>query len=365
MNIAIIGGGNMGCVLATRFSQNNKVILYVSNKNNELTLYKKNMHLFCEDTSTTMTAKIFSITDSLEDALKNVEYVFVTYPQFLFESLSKKMIPLLQENTHLIFIPGSGGAELWFQDALKKNCTITGLQRVHAVTRIIEKGKSVRESGVRKGGINIASIPSDYNAKAKDVLANLFEMNVNVLPNYLNITLINSNPILHTSRLYSLFQNFDLSTIYTRIPLFYEEWDIDSSKLLIKMDNELAQILQTLTKKGLDCSGIIPLLDHYESSNEIELTNKIRSINSFKGLQTPSVCVENGYIPDLNSRYFISDFPYGLDIILSFAKICNINCFYLDLVSKWYHKLTNTNVVFDLKDYKIMSLKHIVDFYSR
>ncbi len=30
------------------------------------------------------------------------------------------MIPYLSNNHHLIFVPGSGGAELFFKDALKK-----------------------------------------------------------------------------------------------------------------------------------------------------------------------------------------------------------------------------------------------------
>ena len=69
------------------------------------------------------------------------------------------------------------------------------------------------------------------------------------------------------------------------------------------------------------------------------------------------------FVPDFGSRYFISDFPYGLDIILSFARICNIQCNNLKMVSDWYHKLTKTPIVFNLGDFGINSINDIIELY--
>ena len=362
MNITIIGGGNIGCTLATKFSLKANVTLFVGS-NNDYRDYIKNMKIINPDTNSITVANISKITESLEDSLKEADYVFITYPQFLFEKLAKDMFPFVKKGTHLVFVPGSGGAEFWFKHFLDKQCTITGLQRVHCVARIIDKGKSVKECGVKKS-LKIASIPNSFNKEAKNVLEELYNLPIELLHNYANITLINSNSILHTSRLYCLFKNYTHDLIYNYIPLFYEEWDMESAEVLAKLDNELQEILQVLSNNDMDMSGIIDILTYYDSTNTTQLKNKLCSISGFKGIKTPSVELTNGFKPDFESRYFIADFPYGLDIILSFAEICGTKKDTLQLVSNWYYKITNTHRVFNLNQFNINNLNDIISFYK-
>lgn len=286
--IGIIGGGNLGSVLAVKFSINHEVTLY-TNLVDKVNEYHKDMQVFNEDSNSTYQGNISRITSSLDELVNNSEYIFITFPSFLFDNLSKDLIPLLKKGQHLVFIPGSGGAELFFKSAVEKGVTITGLQRVHSVARIIEFGKLVKESGVRQS-IRIAFIPNSFNKTAAEVLSNLYSLPVEQLDNYLNITLINSNPILHTSRLYSIFSNYPNEIKeYDYLPLFYEEWSLDSAKLLINMDNELFNIFDELSKIGLPVNQITTIVHHYESEDATGLTNKLRSINSLKGLTTPSI----------------------------------------------------------------------------
>ena len=364
MKISVIGAGNLGCILATKFSQNHDVILYKKDLEKSQYVYKKDMKVINKDTNTETFAKIKEITSSLQYAIENSNYIFITYPAFLFEELSKNITKYLTKEHHLIFIPGSGGAELWFKEATLKGCTITGLQRVHSVARIVEHGSITNEIGVRKE-LKIASIPNSYNKKIKPIIEKLFSIPVKLLDNYLNITLINSNPILHTGRLYSIFKDYSKGITYNKLPLFYENWDDESSKLLISLDLELQNLFKILNKYSFDMSGITPILEHYESTNYKELTNKITSINSLKGLTTPAVSTDKGFIPDLNSRYFTADFPFGLDILLAFAKTINTDCKNMKKVSDWYHDLTNTKASFTLKDFNINNIEDIISFYKK
>ncbi len=361
MNILIVGGGNMGSTLAVRFSQKHNVKLYISNRNSEIDKYQTDMGLFNSDTNTTIYGKIKLITDDMKLALKGVEYVFITYPPSLFQKLSELMLPLLR-NKKIVFIPGSGGAELWFRPCLKNGCSISGLQRVHCVARLVEKGKLVKESGIRKS-LKIASIPISESKKIAEDMGKLYDLPIEILPNYLNLTLINSNPILHSSRLYSLFKDYHDNKFYDSLPLFYEQWDLDSANLLVQMDKELFEVISELSCNGLDLSGITSILEHYESTNAIELKNKITSIQSFKGLTTPSIKTKKGLIPDFDSRYFTADFNYGLDIILSFAKLCNIKCETLEMVGDWYHSLTQTQNQFNLSNFNISSMDDLKNLY--
>lgn len=363
--ITILGGGNMGSVLSVKFSQKFDVTLFLNAPYEKVSDYRQDMVVFNEDKSTFIKGKIQKITDNLEEAIKDADWIFVTFPSFLFAKSSQEIIPLLHSGQHLVGVPGSGGFELYFKDALNKGVTITGLQRVHSVARIITKGQEVRESGVRTS-IRCASIPASFNKEASKFISDCYSLPVEPLDNYLNVTLLNSNPILHTSRLYTIFKDYLSKKEYDTLPLFYEEWSLESSELLEKMDQELFNMFKVLGEHDMPVNQITTLLKHYDSNNTVEMTKKLNSINSLKGLTTPSKLNENGkYIPDLSSRYFTADFPYGLDILLSFSYILGVAAPNMQKVSDWYHQVTNTERAFYLRDFGLKNIDDLKEIYSK
>ena len=363
--ITVIGGGNMGSILSVKFSQKHDVTLFLNAPYEKVEEYHHDLVVFNEDSNTFVKGKINKITEDLAEAVNDAEWIFITYPAFLFAKCAEMLIPLLHKGQHLVGIPGSGGFELHFKSALNKGVTITGLQRVHSVARIIKKGEEVRESGVRKG-IRCASIPMSFNDEAARFISECYSLPVEPLENYLNVTLLNSNPILHTSRLYSVFKDYETVKQYDVLPLFYEEWSLESSELLEKMDQELFSMFKVLGANQMPVRQITTLLEHYESHNPLEMTKKLNSINSLKGLTTPSKLNENGkYIPDLSSRYFTADFPYGLDILLSFSYILNVSCPNMQMVSDWYHRITHTDRTFFLKDFGLNNIDDLKQIYSK
>ena len=361
--IAIIGAGNMGSILAVKFSRENDVYLY-TNMPNDLPKYHKDMKVFSEDDNETYSGNIKLISDNLEECVKDAEYIFVTFPSFLFGQFSKELIPVVHKGQHLVFIPGSGGAEFHFKSVLDKGCTITGLQRVHCVARIIEMGVLTKESGKKKI-LNVASIPSSFNKEACETINDLFKIDVHPLDNYLNITFINSNPTLHTSRLYSIFKEYPSKKEYDSLPLFYEGWDMDSANLLSDMDDELTSMFKITEKYGLPIKDIMPIVKYYDGKTPEDMMNKIKSIKGFKGLTTPAVSNPNGtYSPDLKSRYFTADFPYGLDILVSFAEMLNIPHPNMKKVSEWYHCISGDTNRFRIQDFNITTIDQLMNLYK-
>ncbi|NHB69845.1 NAD/NADP octopine/nopaline dehydrogenase [Bacteroidales bacterium M08MB] len=191
------------------------------------------------------------------------------------------------------------------------------------------------------------------------------------LANYLNVTLTPSNPILHTTRLYSIFKSYKEGIYWDKQLNFYEDWTNESSEILLKCDNELQLILKKLSQINLD--GIKPLSIHYESNTPSELTNKIRSIDAFKGIRTPMVETEFGFIPDFNSRYFTEDFLFGLNIIKAFAEIILLDTPNIDMVLKWFEIATKQPVfnktgdlIYNLpKKYGVKSINDIIEYYGK
>ena len=112
--ITVIGGGNMGSILSVKFSQKHDVTLLLNAPYEKVEEYHKDMVIFNEDNNLFVKGKIDKITEDLKEAVKDAEWIYITYPSFLFSSFSKQLIPLLHEGQHLVGIPGSGGFELHF-----------------------------------------------------------------------------------------------------------------------------------------------------------------------------------------------------------------------------------------------------------
>ena len=162
-----------------------------------------------------------------------------------------------------------------------------------------------------KEELYVASIPYQEIDCIARLLEYIFHMKVIKLDNYLAVTLTPSNPILHPARLYGLFHKWTEGIFHDREFLFYEEWDLLSSEVLIGCDDEVQNICSCIP---LDLSSVKSLKEHYGVRDKYEMTDKLRSIRTLKELKRP-IRTEHGFIPDINSRYFTEDIPYGLAII--------------------------------------------------
>ena len=259
-------------------------------------------------------------------------------------------------------IPGTGGGECAFKECILKGAVVFGLQRVPSVARLEEYGKVVRATGYREE-LFVASLPNKYSQECADIVSNIFKMKCSTLPNYLNLTLTPSNPILHTTRLKTIFKDYYDGKVYNEIPLFYEGWTDETSELLFKCDDEVQKICKAL--KDFDLSYVKSLKVHYESETPEALTNKIKSIKGFKGLKTPSVELENGkVIPDLNSRYFTADFPYGLAILVQIGDMLGVDIPNMKETLNWYNKVKIKDGEYNFKNYGINNLEDFIEFYK-
>lgn len=370
MRIAVLGSGNIGTLISAQFKL----------KGHEVRLYSRKPHMFgeyviCEDTDcdTKQSVKGIFVSDDLKRVVSNVELVVVTVPSFAIRDLMERVFPLIDTQTRILFYPGTGGVEFYCKEFVEAGGVIFGTQRVCSVARLKEYGHHVVSSGKREE-MFVASIPSAYKFEAVGLIENLFDIKTNALPNYLSVTFTPSNPILHTSRLYSLFKEYDPESGYDYIPLFYEEWNLDSSNVLVSLDGEVQEMCHLLP---MDLKDVRSLLIHYESKDALQLKNKICSIKSFKGLKTPQIEKNERFHPDLESRYFTADFPYGLLILKAFANICKLDTPMMDEVIGWYQRLIGkeylTEEMFLGKDsmditlpqhYGINGIEDVISYYE-
>ena len=191
--------------------------------------------------------------------------------------MGRQILPYVDSNTIIMVLPGTGGAEFAFADCIKKGATLSGLQRVPTVARIEELGKRVRCEGLRSE-LHVAAIPHSKTSEIADFMSEVWGIPCHVLPNYLSVTLTPSNPILHTTRLRTLFADYEPGKVYDSNPLFYGEWSDESSNLLIQADEELQQMCRMMEQAGvgdIDLSQVKSLKLHYESDTIEAMTSKI------------------------------------------------------------------------------------------
>ncbi|MCI9218555.1 MAG: NAD(P)-binding domain-containing protein [Lachnospiraceae bacterium] len=355
MRITVIGGGNIGTLMAADAAyKGNEVVIYTSKPEQ----WNKELRVYDADDKLLRRGHISKVTNSMREAVEKAEHIWITMPPHLFSSIAEEILPFVHEGQKIGIIPGSGGGEFAFRKVIEKDVILFGLQRVHSIARLKKYGESVYELG-RKNSIKIGSIPSHFAINICKEMESVFDIPGEWVSNYLSVTLTPSNPILHTTRLYSIFKDYDSKSTYPRNILFYEEWTNDSSDLLMNCDCELQNICRIIP---LDLTAVVSLKDYYESHTVDEMTQKIRGIKAFKGLFSPMKQTGTGWIPDWNSRYFVSDFSFGIKVIKEIAKIFLVHTPNIDMVWNWYQRNTMSSVteVFELD----LDRKEFINLYK-
>jgi hypothetical protein len=337
MKITVVGGGNLGALLAANCSLVSGVSVTLLTRKPDS--FSSILKVVDEEQGTTFESKSIVITADYRQALADAELILCTLPSFLRGQFAIDAQPYLSSNSLVGFVPGSGGVEFSCKNLVDKGITIFGLQRVPYICRMLEAGKTCLCKSKKKT-VSIGTIPKGKAIDVCRILEPLLDITMMPLPNYLTVTLTPSNPILHTSRLYSLFKDCPDGQVYKENPLFYHEWTDDASGVLLGCDLELQELCQKI--EGLDLLGVVSLLEHYESDSIESLTKKLRSIKAFSGIETPMIKGRDGYTPDWGSRYFTEDYPYGLAIIKGFAILAKCETPNIDKSLFWYQKISGS-----------------------
>lgn len=327
MRICICGGGSLGHVCAGIFSQFPTAELFLYTKRPD----KWNRQIEITDINgRKFNAEFKRISDNPTEVLSDCDLVLLCLPGFLIKETLSTIKPYLSTNTVVGSIVANTGFFIQAHKILPDTTQLFGFQRTPFIARVNKYGHSASLLGYKKEAFVVLENIEDKSGFCQ-FLEQLFITPISLLDNFYEVTLSNSNPILHTGRLYSMWHDWD-GTPFEEPSLFYKEWTIDAADTIIAMDREFMNLLDTLPiKKG----NIPTLLDYYESTDAESLCRKLQSIRAFQTIQSPMIKTENGWIPDYNSRYFTEDFPYGLRFIHDLMIEHNIDAPTIEKVYKW------------------------------
>ena len=222
-------------------------------------------------------------------------------------------------------------------DLLPASTPLFGFQRVPFISRTIEYGHRASLLGY-KNSLQMAVEHCPEPEALRCSLEKMLKTPIQLLDSFYGACLSNSNPLLHPARLYSLWKDWKEGIVYTRVPLFYEEWTEEAARLYIEMDRELHSLTALLSVRA---ETIPTVLEYYESADAASLAQKLRSIEAFKHIPAPMKTVGGGYVPDFQSRYFTEDFTFGLALIRQLAREKGVATPMMDVVHAWGNQFIN------------------------
>lgn len=357
MRITIVGGGNIGTQFAVHCAQTGNIVTVFTSTPE---VFEQHLVIVDEYGRITHEGDIVLATSDPEVAFNNADLILITMPPTQMAWIADQISRHIHKKPLIGVVPGNGGWECAFRSCIDRGCIFFGIERVPAIARLIQKGKSVRSVGYREE-LHVAALPFSGVNICCEIVSSIFQIPTIPIPSYLNLTMTPSNPILHTTRLKTIFKDWCPGKVYPQLPLFYEEWDDESSSLLFACDDEVQTICRCLPEFNL--SFVKSLKVHYESQTVSEMTRKISSIPAFKGLKTPAIKTEQGYIPDLQSRYFTADFSYGLSVIQQIAKITGIATPNIDQTMQWYKSISRSDQEFSYRAYAIQNRTELEKLY--
>lgn len=327
MNICICGGGGLGHVCAGVFASQDDINVSILTGKPELWTHDITVRA-CD-------GKVFSshldfISDDPSVVVPSADIVFLCLPGYMIEQTLRNVRPYLRHGAVVGSIVASTGFFLQAHKLLPDNIGLFGFQRTPFIARVDKYGHSANLLGY-KPIVHTALENIDDQEAFKVQLERLFLTPVSLLDSFYEATLTNSNPILHTGRLYSMWHNWNGESYDSNI-LFYKEWNDAASEVVLMMDEEFMSLIRKL---NLSPGAVPSLTDYYEVDGVSSLTRKIASIPAFATIKSPMTFRDGKWYPDFASRYFTEDFPYGLSFIKLLAEQNGIHTPTIDKVLAW------------------------------
>lgn len=324
MKICICGGGSLGHVCAAVLASQNDVELNILSGHPE---QWQSYITVTDGEGKQYVAHIKRVSSRPEEVIVGQDIVLFCLPGYMIEKTLREIKPYIG-NAVVGTVVSSTGFFFFAHDILGMSTRLFGFQRVPFISRVVEYGHTANLLGYKSSLAVVLENIENPNEFCKR-LEKLFVTPVTLLTSFYEVALSNSNPILHTGRLYTMFRGRE-QDVFDHNILFYKEWTDEASQLLIDMDAEFFILLDKLGVNRLPT-----LLDYYESTDASSLTKKISSIPAFQSITSPMRQIGSDWVADFESRYFTEDFPFGLRWIKELATQHQLTTPSIDKVYSW------------------------------
>lgn len=242
MKICICGGGNLGHVCAGFFaSQDDLQVSLLTTKPERWSRYLDVVDVHGK----TYKGKLERISSEPKDVIPEADIVLVCLPGFAIHEVLCSIKSWLDKKSWVGTVVSSTGFFFEAMKVLPPNQPLFGFQRVPFISRIINYGHVAELKGYKES-LNVAVEQAENKEIIRAILEKLLNTPTKLLDSYYEVSLSNSNPLLHTARLYTMWKDWKPGVSYDNNPEFYCDWTIEASELLIAMDDEFQVLLKKI-----------------------------------------------------------------------------------------------------------------------
>ncbi|PMS12828.1 hypothetical protein FNF07_28480 [Trinickia caryophylli] len=355
LNVVVCGGGRTGHLAAVLFKQHPGVrVALLTNNRDTVEKYRGTeggIAVSMPD-GTTCSARPDVVTGEPAIALAGADVIVVTVPAHVRPPLLRAIAAHVPSDkpVYVGAIPGFCGFDWLAEQAFSAcpNVVIWGMKDVSHIASDLDPGRSVRMGGA-KSMLYVATHARESAASRAALLAHLrrlYTAPVELLDDYLEITLTPGNPIMHSSVIYGLIGPYGQWHDKT----FSEPicWWTDCPELgayfLERSDEENQLLCKTIERRmGLDLSSVKPLKQEIVEAYDDQIRDAgtmlsvLRTNRAYDAIRAPLVAAAGrpGYVIDKTHRAFHEDVAYGLALLVEMGRRLGVPLPHIEEVFRW------------------------------
>lgn len=355
LNVAICGGGRTGHLAAVLFKQLPGVRVAMLTNNAEVIgnyrAEEAGLTALMPDGSK-CSARLDTVTTVPDAALADADVVIVTVPAHVRPALMRTIAAHLPANkpVYVGAIPGFCGFD-WLAEhmlAERPNAVIWGMKDVAHIAFDLQPGVSVRMGGA-KSTLYVATHTRESDASRGALLAHLrrlYAAPVELLDDYLEITLTPGNPIMHSSVIYGLIGPYGQwhNRAFSDRLCWWSDCPELGAYFLERSDEENQLLCKTIERRlGMDLSSVKPLKQEIVEAYENQIRDPgtmlsvLRTNQAYDDIQLPLVSSDehDGYVIDKTHRAFHEDVAYGLALLVEMGRRLDVRLPHIEEVFRW------------------------------
>ncbi|MFU0782071.1 MAG: Glycerol-3-phosphate dehydrogenase [Thermoanaerobacterium thermosaccharolyticum] len=353
-SFSVIGAGNGGQAMAAHLSLMGFTVNLYNRTREKLIPILNNGGIYLEGAICGF-AKLNMITDSMEDAIRDVDIIMVTIPASGHSDVAYEMLPYLKSGQIIVLNPGRTFGAIEFYNIIRArsdlNVVISETDTfIYACRSNDGRGKIFRIKDV----VSLASIPSWKTNYVVDLLKLAYTQ---IVPaeNVLETSLNNIGSIFHPAP--TLLNSARIETTEGSFQYYLEGISPSVAKILERMDRERVAVAHALGVNAI--TALDWLKDTYGVVSD-NLYEAIQNTDAYKGLLAPRT---------LDCRYIFEDVPMSLVPISSIGRQLGISTHTIDSIihlascmhEKNYWKIGRTVGKLGLEGKSVAEIKEMIE----
>jgi len=324
--VAVLGGGNGGHAVAANLALNGYKVNFFElpqfAESFERVLRTKEIRI--EGVSIDGTAKLHLATTDIQQAIKDVEVIFVITPSFGHKAMAEACAPFVQDGQIIVLMPGSGGSlefiKIFKQRKVKQEVAF-------AETCTLPYGARLKSSGHVSVFIHAVILPTGVfpSKRTNEVIPKLKQYYPTITPvkDVLEAAINNPNPIVHPVA--TLLSATRIEHSKGEFYLYAEGMTPSVARTYESLNEERLSICKTLGYKLYHWDNL-EFRDYNLGETEEECRYRIlnTSMDAAFGKDGIYAGIKMKGPEHMKDRYITEDVPYGMVLVSTLGELLGV-----------------------------------------